>query len=54
MPETPIGVDATLPTDPDMTLRERMHVTREDYCWRCHQRMDPLGLPLEQFDDFGR
>ncbi|MGI9472468.1 MAG: DUF1588 domain-containing protein [Rubripirellula sp.] len=54
VPETPIGVDATLPTDPDMTLRERMHVTREDYCWRCHQRMDPLGLPLEQFDDFGR
>jgi hypothetical protein len=31
-----------------------MHVTREDYCWKCHSRMDELGLPFEQFDDFGR
>ncbi|QGJ72314.1 Hypothetical protein PBC10988_40320 [Planctomycetales bacterium 10988] len=54
VPDTPIGVDAKLPTDPHLTLREKMHVTKEQYCWRCHQRMDPLGLPLEQFDDFGR
>lgn len=54
VPDTPIGVDATLPTDPHLTLRDKMHVTREGYCWRCHERMDPLGLPLEQFDDFGR
>jgi hypothetical protein len=55
VPETPIGVDAKLPTDSELTLRERMEkVTHADYCWRCHQRMDPLGLPLEQFDDFGR
>jgi hypothetical protein len=55
VPDTPIGVDAKLPTDPELTLREKMErVTHADYCWRCHQRMDPLGLPLEQFDDFGR
>jgi hypothetical protein len=55
VPDTPIGVDAKLPTDPGLTLREKMEsVTHATYCWRCHQRMDPLGLPLEQFDDFGR
>jgi hypothetical protein len=54
IPDTPIGVDAVLPEDPDKTLRERMHVTTEKYCWRCHQRMDPMGLTFEQFDDFGR
>lgn len=54
VPDTPIGVDAQFPSDPHLTLREKMQVTRKDYCWSCHQRMDPLGLPLEQFDDFGR
>lgn len=55
IPETPIGVDAKLPDDPHLTLREKMQkVTSADYCWRCHKKMDPLGLPLEQFDDFGR
>jgi hypothetical protein len=53
VPDVPIGVDAQLPTDPALTLREKMRVTRQEYCWRCHQRMDPLGLPFEQFDDFG-
>lgn len=55
VPDTPIGVDAKLPTDPHLTLREKMgQVTTAKYCWNCHQRMDPLGLPFEQFDDFGR
>ncbi len=55
VPETPIGVDAKLPTDPHLTLREKMErVTRAEACWRCHRKMDPLGLPLEQYDDFGR
>ena len=54
LPDVPIGVNAQLPTDVHFTLREKMKVTREEYCWRCHQRMDPLGLPFEQFDDFGR
>jgi len=54
IPDVPIGVNAQLPSDPMLTLREKMKVTREEYCWRCHQKMDALGLPLEQFDDFGR
>ncbi len=55
VPNTPIGVDAKLPTDSHLTLREKMgQVTTTRYCWNCHQRMDPPGLPLEQFDDFGR
>ena len=55
IPDTPIGVDAVLPEfDGVSTLRDRMHVTRAKYCWRCHERMDPLGLTFEQFDDFGR
>lgn len=54
VPDVPITVDAKLPEEPHHTLRERMRVTREEYCWRCHKQMDPLGLPFEQFDHFGR
>lgn len=54
IPDTPITVDAQLPEEPEKTLRHRMRVTREEYCWRCHQRMDPLGLPFQMFDHFGR
>lgn len=54
IPDLPVTVDAQLPDEPDRTLRERMRVTREEYCWQCHQQMDPLGLPFEQFDHFGR
>lgn len=53
VPDVPIGVDAQLPTDANLTLREKMQVTRQEYCWKCHQKMDSLGLPFEQFDDFG-
>ena len=54
VPDVPVTVDAQLPDEPENTLRSRMRVTREAYCWRCHQKMDPLGLPFEQFDHFGR
>ena len=54
IPEVPITVDAMLPDEPHRTLRDRMSVTRKAYCWNCHQAMDPLGLPFEQFDHFGR
>ncbi|MEQ8784822.1 MAG: DUF1588 domain-containing protein [Pirellulaceae bacterium] len=54
IPDTPITVAAQLPDEPHETLRHRMRVTREAYCWKCHERMDPLGLPLEMFDHFGR
>ena len=54
IPDTPITVEAKLPDEPDHTLRDRMRVTREAYCWTCHQKMDPLGLPFEMYDHVGR
>jgi hypothetical protein len=54
IPDIPVTVDAQLPDEPKNTLRERMRVTREAFCWKCHQYMDPLGLPFENFDHFGR
>lgn len=54
IPEVPIAVNAMLPDEPHHTMRQRMRVTREQYCWTCHRQMDPLGLPFEQFDHFGR
>ena len=55
IPDVPITVDAVIPPDNGKTLRQRMeNRTGESYCWRCHQKMDPLGFPFESFDDFGR
>ena len=31
-----------------------MAVTREEYCWQCHKLMNPVGLPFETYDHFGR
>jgi hypothetical protein len=53
IPDVPITVDAMLPDEPDKTLRERMSVTREEYCWTCHRKMDPLGLPFEMYNHAG-
>lgn len=54
IPDTSVEVDARFPEDPTLTLREKMQVVRKEECWKCHQRMDPLGLPLEQFDLWGK
>lgn len=53
VPDVPITVDAMLPDEPGETLRHRMRVTREEYCWKCHQKMDPLGLPFEMYNHLG-
>ena len=53
IPDVPITVDAQLPDEPENTLRERMRVTREEYCWTCHEKMDPLGLPFEMYNHAG-
>jgi hypothetical protein len=53
IPDVPITVDAMLPDEPNKTLRERMRVTRETYCWTCHKKMDPLGLPFEMYNHAG-
>ncbi|MFT4688679.1 MAG: hypothetical protein ACI9OD_000877 [Limisphaerales bacterium] len=55
VPDVPITVDAQIPEDPHMTLRERVEgVTHEAECWKCHQHMNPLGFAFENYDDFGR
>jgi hypothetical protein len=55
VPEVPITVDAQIPEDPDRTLRDRLvEKTDAPDCRRCHQHMNPLGLPFEMYDDFGR
>lgn len=54
VPDVPINVDAKLPDAPELTLRERMTVTQQDYCWKCHRQMNPLGLVLENYDYLGR
>ncbi|MDG1856048.1 MAG: DUF1588 domain-containing protein, partial [Verrucomicrobiota bacterium] len=53
IPDVPITVDAMLPDEPITSLRERMRVTREAYCWTCHAKMDPLGLPFEMYNHAG-
>jgi hypothetical protein len=54
VPDVPITVDATIPVDHRKTLRERLTVTEKQECWRCHEKMNPLGHPFEIYDDFGR
>lgn len=55
VPDVPITVDAKIPDHPDKTLRTRLtEKTIADECWRCHKHMNPLGLPFEMYDDFGR
>lgn len=55
VPDVPITVDAQVPEHPEKTFRQRVEeVTTDDTCWKCHKHMNPLGLPFEAFDDFGR
>lgn len=54
IPELPITVDATIPVDHTKTLRERLAVTEQQACYRCHRKMNPLGYAFEIYDDFGR
>lgn len=53
VPDLPIDVAAKVPDEPDQTLRHRLRVTREAACWKCHQKMDDLGLPFEGFNHYG-
>ena len=53
--EVPITVDASIPEDHHKTLRQRLAVaTENNYCWKCHDKMNPLGNAFEIYDDFGR
>ncbi len=55
VPDVPVTVDAVIPEDHHNTLRTRLeNKTKAEYCWGCHERMNPVGLPFEMYDDFGR
>ncbi|MES2983030.1 MAG: DUF1588 domain-containing protein [Verrucomicrobiota bacterium] len=55
VPDVPITVDAVVPEDHTKTHRQRLDkVTGAQECWKCHEYMNPLGLPFEMYDDFGR
>ena len=52
--DIPVTVDAQIPDDEHKTLRERFSVVNEAECWRCHKKMNPLGMPFEAFNHVGR
>lgn len=55
VPDVPIGVDARVPELEHKTFRERLRMaTSAAECWRCHRKMDPLGVPFERYDHYGR
>ena len=55
VPDIPITVDAVIPEDHEKTLRSRLEkVTAAQECAKCHQFMNPLGVPFGMYDDFGR
>jgi hypothetical protein len=52
--DVPITVDAQIPDDETKTLRERFSLVHKAECWRCHKKMNPLGMPFEAFNHVGR
>ncbi len=54
IPDVPICVEAKVPENEHQQFRERVvAATEKSDCWRCHKKMDPLGLPFEQFTHYG-
>jgi hypothetical protein len=43
-----------LPTDPNMTMREKLLVHSQGACAACHSLMDSMGLAFEMYDSVGR
>ncbi|MDX1565331.1 MAG: DUF1588 domain-containing protein [Phycisphaeraceae bacterium] len=55
VPDVPIGVDARVPEKENTTFRERLRLaTQATECWRCHRKMDPIGVAFERYDHYGR
>ena len=55
VPDVPIGVDARVPEAEHITFRNRLkQATAAAECWRCHRKMDPLGVVFERYDHYGR
>ena len=54
VPDVPPDVDAQVPEDHSKTLRERMEFLRQDECWKCHHKVNPLGEAFEIYNHYGR
>ncbi len=57
VPPPPPGIPPIMETDagPPKTIREKLEQHRSNpTCAACHQFMDPLGLGMEDFDQYGR
>lgn len=57
VPPPPPGIPPIMETDagPPKTIREKLEQHRTNpTCAACHQFMDPIGLGMEDFDQFGR
>jgi hypothetical protein len=55
VPDIPVTVNAVVSRDETRTLRDRFQSVRADgYCWKCHEQMNQLGMPFENYDQFGR
>lgn len=55
VPDVPVTVNAVVSRDQTRTLRDRLEtVSTNAYCWKCHQQMNQLGMPFENYDQFGR
>jgi hypothetical protein len=54
-PPPPDGVLTTVPTDPNLTTRQRLgqHLASPS-CAACHAMIDPLGFALEHLDSIGQ
>jgi hypothetical protein len=52
--DVPITVNAQIPDDEHKTLRERFSGVHAEECWRCHKKMNPLGMPFEAYNHVGR
>ncbi|HEX2872388.1 MAG TPA: DUF1588 domain-containing protein [Polyangiaceae bacterium] len=57
VPPPPPGIPPIMETDagPPKTIREKLEQHRTNpTCAACHQFMDPIGLGMEDFDQYGR
>ena len=52
--DVPPDVDAQVPEDHTKTLRDRLEILRDEKCWRCHHKINPLGEAFEIYNHYGR
>lgn len=53
--DPPPNVPELTADDPSLTLRQRLELHRnQPGCAKCHEGIDPWGLPLEEYDAAGR